>query len=160
MPGWAGQGDSPAALGLSASGSEEKTCGHLALCGAGQISTIMLNKCMIWYGTERDSGSCPMGRGTSEEEKEVRSGLMWVALLPPRAMVLPGPAYCWRPWLLLGPMSGFMALMQPQSLYMSMAPDTTKDWKDRAVQSWPHPSLAAALGRTQDGVLHLIWAAQ
>lgn len=50
---------------------------------------------------------------------------------------------------------------------MSMAPDTTKSREDRIVQSWPHPSLAAILGRTDpaplqdlgEQVLHLAWVA-
>lgn len=37
--------------------------------------------------------------------------------------------------LLLGSMSGFMILMQLWSLLISMAPDTTKDRKDMAVQN-------------------------
>ena len=40
-----------------------------------------------------------------------------------------------RPRLLPGPMSGFMALMQPQSVLMSVDLDTSEDLEDRAVKS-------------------------
>ena len=46
-----------------------------------------------------------MDRDMSEEAKQVRSRLRWVAPLPPGAMVMFGPG------LLLGPISEFMALM-------------------------------------------------
>lgn len=63
------------------------------------------------YGVVRERGdqncSCPIDRGRSEEVKELRSRLMWVASLLARAMVMSGPR------LLLGLMSGFMVLMQP-----------------------------------------------
>lgn len=67
-------------------------------------------------------------------------------------------------------MSGFRALMEPKSPLMSVAPDTTKGRKDRAVQNWPHPSPTATLGRTDPApyqlnhsgkrVLYVTWAAQ
>ena len=61
-----------------------------------------------------------MVRDISEEVKAERIRLNRVASLPLRAMVLSGPG------LLPGPISGFMALMQPQSLLMYNTPDTSK----------------------------------
>lgn len=52
-----------------------------------------------------------------------------------------------RPGLQPGAMSACLALLQLQSIWMSVAPVTTEDNKDRAAQSWSRPSLAAALGR-------------
>lgn len=49
--------------------------------------------------------------------------------------------------LLLGPVSGFIALLQPWSV-MFMATDIIEGQEGRAVQSWSCPSLTAALGRT------------
>lgn len=51
-----------------------------------------------------------MDRDISEEVKAVRIKLKMVASLPLRAMVLSSPG------LLPGPISGFMTLMQPQSV--------------------------------------------
>lgn len=59
---------------------------------------------VVW---ERENSSFLVDRGISEEVKELRSRLRWVALLPPRAMVMPDP------WLLPESMSGFKVLMQP-----------------------------------------------
>lgn len=53
--------------------------------------------------------------------------------------------------LLPGAMSGSMDLPQLWSVLsglMFIAPVTTKSNKDRAAQSWSHPSMAAALERT------------
>lgn len=66
---------------------------------------------------------------------------MWEVCLPPRAMVTS------RPGLQPGAMSASMALLQLESVWMSVAPVTTEGHKDRAAQSWSLPSLAAALGR-------------
>ena len=41
-----------------------------------------------------------------------------------------------------------MALLQPWSVVMSVALDTSEGQEDKAVQSWPCLSLAAKLGRT------------
>lgn len=54
---------------------------------------------------ETRDGSCPVNRGTSEEMKEMRSRLRWVASLPLRTVVMSGPG------LRLGPMSESLALM-------------------------------------------------
>lgn len=86
------------------------------------------------------NSSCTVERGRSEG-KVVRNGLMWEVCLPPRAMVTS------RPGLQPGAMSASMALLQLESMWMSMAPVTTEGHKDRAAQSWSRPSLAAALGR-------------
>lgn len=59
-----------------------------------------------------------------------------------QAMVMSMPGLMWRN------VPGFRALMQQKFLLMSIAPDTTKGRKDRAVQNWPHPSPTATLGRT------------
>ena len=77
----------------------------------------------------------------SEKVKGVRTGLRWVASLPHRAIVMSGPG------LMQGPMSRFMALIQPLSLLISEAPDTTKGREGKAVQSWSCPSLAVTFGR-------------
>lgn len=61
----------------------------------------------------------------SEEVKAARKGLMRVAWLLPRAVVMSWP---------------------PCNLAL-VAPDTTEGREDRAVQSWPRPSLTATLGR-------------
>lgn len=57
------------------------------------------------------------------------------------------------PGLLLGPMSGFIALLQLQSMLMSGDAVTTKSQEDRAVQSWTCPSLTATPGRTKQSCL-------
>ena len=67
------------------------------------------------------------------------------------------------------PVSGFMALLQLWSMLLSMAPDTAEGREDRAVQSWPCPSLSATLEElvlpphqlqhSGEQVLHLTWAA-
>lgn len=62
-----------------------------------------------------------MDRDISEEVKAERIRLKRVASLPLRAMVLS------RPGLLPGPISGFKALMQPQSVLMSKTLNTSKD---------------------------------
>lgn len=69
-----------------------------------------------------------------------------------------------------GPCSGVMAMLYPWSLLMSLAPDSTKGQADKAIQSRPHPSLVATLGRTcstphqlkclEEQLLHLAWTAQ
>ena len=56
----------------------------------------------------------------SEMVKEVENGLKRVVQLPPTALVMYGPG------VLMGPKSEFIALMQPRSVMMSMAPDTSK----------------------------------
>lgn len=100
------------------------------------------------YGAlwKRQNNSCPVNRGISEEPKEVRNGMKWVAALPPRVMM------SW-PGLLLGPISGFMVLMQPWFLLMSMAPAGTKGRENKAIKNWPCPSLAVTLG-TNGPALH------
>lgn len=57
-------------------------------------------------------------------------------------MVMSGPT--------LGPrlMSGSVVLLQPWPVLMSVTPVTTEGREDWAAHSWPHPSLAATLGRT------------
>lgn len=67
-------------------------------------------------------------------------------------------------------MSGSLALMQPQTVLISMAPDTTEGREKSVVQSCPSTSQAATLRRTglaphwlkQPGerVLYLTWAAK
>lgn len=71
----------------------------------------------------------------------LRTGLRWVASLPRGAIVMSGPG------LMQGPMSRFMALIQPLSLLIPEAPDTTKGREGKAVQSWSCPLLAVTLGR-------------
>lgn len=95
-----------------------------------------------------------MDRGRSEEVREVRSRLRWVPRMPPGAMVMS------RSGLLLGPM------MQPWSVLMPEAPDTTKGREDRTAElappltgcntreNWSCPSWAEAL-RTEDPAYHL-----
>lgn len=39
------------------------------------LDIIMVSKCMLCCGRERQSSSCPGDRGRSEEVKAVRSGL-------------------------------------------------------------------------------------
>lgn len=92
--------------------------GHLVVA-----ATTMVSKCMVWYGRKRKTeGSCPVGRAISEEVKDVKSELRWVAsLLLPMTTVKSGSE------LLLCCTSGFMALMQLWSLLLLMAPDTIKD---------------------------------
>ena len=90
-----------------------------------------MRKCMVCYG-EGGERFISCGQRFSEEVKGVRTGLRWV---------MSGPG------LIQGPMSRFMAVMQPLSGLMSEAPDTTKGREDRAVQSWSCPSLAVTLGR-------------
>ena len=72
------------------------------------------------------------------------------------------------PGLLVGPTSGFMALMQLSSALMFLAPEPPK--AERIVLNRTGPALAAALGRagpaphllkhSGERVLHLTWAAQ
>lgn len=64
------------------------------------------------------------------------SGMRWVAYLPPGTMVL------FRPELRPRVMSIPMALLQPWSILISLAPVTTKDQEDRAELSWISSSLA------------------
>lgn len=59
-----------------------------------------------------------------------------MASLPLRVVVMSGSG------LLLGPMSESLAMMQPQSLSISLAPGTTNGREDRAVQTGPRPPLA------------------
>lgn len=81
----------------------------------------MESKCLVWYRRERKRGvglvSCVR---ISEMVKEVENGLKQVVRLPPTALVMYGPG------VLMGPKSEFIALMQPRSVMMSMAPDTSK----------------------------------
>lgn len=107
------------------------------------MDTTVVSKYMTWHGRKRDRTVHVLWtEAISEEVEEVRSELRWVASLPPKAILMSGPG------LLLGPMSGFMTLMQTQSLLMTMAPDATKGRKDRVIWSQPCPSLAATQGRT------------
>ena len=57
-----GQGDPHTGLGLSALGSEEKAWDHPEPCGTRQRDTIMVHKCMVWYGreTDRENGLGPV----------------------------------------------------------------------------------------------------
>lgn len=71
-------------------------------------------------GKERQSGSCAVVRGRSEETTVVKNGLMLVAYLPPRSGVTSGPE------LLPRTMSGSVVLSQLGSLLMSMAHVVTK----------------------------------
>lgn len=121
--------DSHAHLGLSTLGREEKT-----QAGPGQLGTIMRK--YTGYLEERQNGSRPVERGRAEEATKV------VGCSPPEAMVTSGR------WLLPRALSGSVAMPHTQSVLMSLAPVTTKGNEDRATQSWPHSSLAAALGRT------------
>ena len=124
--------------------------------------TTMVSKCTMWYGTERQNGS--QDRGISEWEKEVRSRLRWMASLPPQTIVISGPG------LLLGPMSRITILVQLRSLLMSVAPEITKGEVDGTIQTSPHPSLAATLGRagpaphrlkhSGERILHFTWTTQ
>lgn len=68
----------------------------------------------------RERDSCPVDGGISKDTKDMRNGPRWLASLPPRATEISVPG------LLLGLMSGFMALMLPPSLLMPMASDTSK----------------------------------
>ena len=77
---------------------------------------------------KRKNGSCPVNRGIPEEMKVLR-GSAWGSCMASRTMVIS------RASVLLGPMSGFMALMYQGSLLMSVAPDTTKGQENRAVWS-------------------------
>lgn len=52
-------------------------------------------------------------------------------------------------------MSGFVALMQPRTVLISMAPDTTEGREERAVQTCLRTSQAATLGRT--GLAPHLW---
>ena len=82
---------------------------------------IMLSKCVVGMKkTERQNGSCPVDRAKYKELKMVRSELMWMACLPPRAIVLFGLG------LLPRVLSGPMALPQPWSVLLSLAPVTTE----------------------------------
>lgn len=70
------------------------------------------------YGGEmvekvKQNGSCAVERGGTEEAKAVRSGLMWVGCLPPRARVMSGPR------LLPRAMSESMVIPQPRSVLTS-----------------------------------------
>lgn len=92
---------------------------------------------------EGEDGSFYVDRGIHDEElKVVRSRPRWVAWLLPRDIVISGPD------LLPEPISALMIPMQPQTVMVSTASETTEGWKDRTVQNWPHPSLAATPGKT------------
>lgn len=103
----------------------------------------------VWRGRGgRVTGTCPMHRDLSEEVKVWRSGMRSVARFPPRALVIFGSR------LQPGPTSGFIALLQPQSVLMSMVPESTYGQNDMAVQLSPPfteckscPSSAEALRR-------------
>ena len=103
----------------------------------------MVRNYKVGYGRERarQGDSYPVERDRSEEVKAMRSGLKWVACLPPEALVMSRPG--------------------SQLLSRSVTPITTEGEKDKDAQSWPHPSLTAALGRT-DIVLYQLqhWGEQ
>lgn len=81
----------------------------------------MLGKCVVGMKkTERPNDSCPVDRAKYKELKMVRNELRWMACLPPRAMVLFGLD------LLPRVFSGPLALPQPQSVLMYLAPVTTE----------------------------------
>lgn len=61
----------------------------------------------------KQNDSCAVERGGAEEVKAVRSGLMWVGCLPPRARVMSGPR------LLPRAMSGSIVIPQPRSVLTS-----------------------------------------
>lgn len=94
---------------------------------------------VVWE-RKRENGSCPVNKGGSAEVKVVRGGLRWVTYLSVGAMVFICPGWVPRP-LGIWPCCN-------RSLLIPWTPDTSIDREDRAVQSWPHLSLAAILGRT------------
>lgn len=117
---WERQKDSQAGRGQTAPGFEEKTEAHPGACGAKPVVTMIVSKCTVWYGRQKRDGSYLVDRDKSEEVKAKRISLKRVASLPLRAMVLS------RPGLLPGPISGFMVLMQLQSVLMYKTPDTSR----------------------------------
>lgn len=110
-------------------GCEEKT---QVLSPSWCTGTIRVSECMVWLWCGRENeketewlifcGQKNVWRGDT-----VRSGLTWMTWLSPRDMVISVPG------LLLGSMSGFMALM------ISMALDITQGQEYRVLQSWPCP---------------------
>ena len=71
-------------LGPHGSGLPEASTGPLVPFSAGWMSVIMVNKYMIEMGEkERQDGLYAMVRGSSEEVRVVRNGLMLTACLPP-----------------------------------------------------------------------------
>lgn len=88
-------------------------------------SRALLWRANIWCDRkrERQNGSRPVERDRSKEAKAVRSGLRPVACLPPGVMVMSGSG--------LQPKPMSVALLQPLSVLMSVAPVTTKDQEDK-----------------------------
>lgn len=75
----------------------------------GPPGDMMINKCLVgkW---ERETGACAVERDRADEGKVVRNRLMWVACLPPGAVVTS------RSELLPKATSGSVVLPQPEAL--------------------------------------------
>lgn len=87
----------------------------------------------IWWDIgerERQNGLYPVERDRFEETKVMINGLMWVACLPPGAMVM-----C-EPELLTRVMYGFIALPQLWSMLMSLDHVSTKDLEEIQCLGW------------------------
>lgn len=91
-------------------------------CDTGRVDTIMMNKHM--GEKEKQTASCALERGRTEEAKVVRNRLMWVASLPPRTTVTS------KPGLLPRAISVFVVLTQPWSVLIFTAHVPTKGHTD------------------------------
>lgn len=70
-------------LGPHGSGLPEASTGPLVPYSAGWMSAIMVNKYIVEMGKKaRQDGLCAVVRGSSEEVRVVRNGLMLTACLP------------------------------------------------------------------------------
>lgn len=73
---------------------------------------------------ERQRGYCPVEKGRSVDARVERNGLLWESCLLSGSMVTSNTG------LLPRAMSGCMALPEPQSVSVSIAPVTTKFCED------------------------------
>lgn len=97
----------PWSSSLWAGGIYPKAQTHLVPCDTGRVDTTMMNKHM--GEKEKQTASCALARGRTEEAKAVRNRLMWVTSLPPRTTVTSKPGLCQGPYLSLWSYCGILS---------------------------------------------------
>lgn len=150
---------------------EQQAQGRMSPCCIRSIGHYYDEPCysIVWYGKEGDKDrgrewfmfceQTHIWRGESKEEwAEMCNfiviqchGDVWLGFLPES-------------------MSRFMALIYPQSMWLSKFPDIIKGRKHSAVQRWPCHKMATTLGRTVpaphrlkhsgERTLHLTWTTE